>query len=207
MMEVNIWVLLTSFSTCAVALVSFAWYIFKYQNEILVQPIIEMRNEQQIFRGEVEKVKQALSDIQQELHRRLTIKDGTPIEVVIEKMSEQFDLMADRDTFNFYLDSQPKYECDSNGLCTRVNEKWCGLTGLSEQHAIGNGWMKIIHPNDQTRVQRLWDDFVEKDYPFEPNYRIITNDNPDGLKVKGRAFSKRKGEHIKLILGVVEICQ
>ena len=207
MMEVNIWVLLTSFSTCAVALVSFAWYIFKYQNEILVQPIIEMRNEQQIFIGEVEKVKQALSDIQQELHRRLTIKDGTPIEVVIEKMSEQFDLMADRDTFNFYLDSQPKYECDSNGLCTRVNEKWCGLTGLSEQHAIGNGWMKIIHPNDQTRVQRLWDDFVEKDYPFEPNYRIITNDNPDGLKVKGRAFSKRKGEHIKLILGVVEICQ
>lgn len=205
MMEVNIWVLLTSFSTCAVALVSFAWYIFKYQNEILVQPIIEMRNEQQIFRGEVEKVKQALSDIQQELHRRLTIKDGTPIEVVIEKMSEQFDLMADRDTFNFYLDSQPKYECDSNGLCTRVNEKWCELTGLSEQHAVGNGWMKIIHPNDQQRVLRLWDDFVEKDYPFDVNYRIITNAYPDGLQVRCRAFSKREDGNIKLILGTIEI--
>lgn len=205
MMEISAWVLFSSVCGGACAIVGFAWVIFKYQNDNLVQPIIEMRNEQQVFRGEVEKVKQALNDIQTELHRRLTIKDGTPIEVVIEKMSEQFDLMADRDTFNFYLDSQPKYECDGNGLCTRVNEKWCDLTGLSEQHAVGNGWLKIIHPNDQQRIFRMWSEFVEKDFPFDVNYRIITNTHPDGLQVRGRAFSKREGGNIKLILGTIEI--
>ena len=205
MTDINFWTFLGSICGGGIMLVGIAWAVFKYQNDNLVQPIIEMRKEQQDFRGEVEKVKQALTDIQQELHRRLTIKDGTPIEVVIEKMSEQFDLMADRDTFNFYLDSQPKYECDANGLCTRVNEKWCDMTGLSEQHAIGNGWLKILHPNDQQRIFRIWDDFVEKDFPFDVNYRIITDAYPDGLQVRGRAFSKREDGNIKLILGTIEI--
>ena len=207
MIEINLWSLIALLGTLASALVGFAWYVFDYQNKNLIIPIVEMRAEQKTFNAEVEQVKQALSDIQTELHRRLTLKDGTPIETVIEKMSEQFDLMADRDLFNFYLDSQPKFECDVNGLCTRVNEKWCELTGLSENHAIGNGWLKIIHPNEQQRIFRMWSDFVNNEFPFDANYRIITNDYPDGIKVRGRAFSKRDGQNIRLILGTIEVCQ
>lgn len=182
-----------------------AYVVFKFQQDEILTPIKDLRDTQVSFKNEVKDLKTTIQEIEKELHRRLTLKDGTPIEQVIEKMSEQFDLMADRDTFNFYLDSQPKYECDSNGLCTRVNEKWCDLTGLSEQHAVGNGWLKILHPNDQQRVFRMWSEFVEKDFPFDVNYRIITNTHPDGLQVRGRAFSKREDGNIKLILGTIEI--
>jgi hypothetical protein len=101
-----------------------AYVVFKFQQEEILTPIKELRDSQVFFsRMRLSDLKTTIHEIEKELHRRLTLKDGTPIETVIEKMSEQFELMADRDLLNFYLDSQPKYECDTNGFCTRVNEK------------------------------------------------------------------------------------
>jgi PAS domain-containing protein len=182
-----------------------AYVVFKFQQEEILSPIKELRDSQVFFKNEVSDLKTTIHEIEKELHRRLTLKDGTPIETVIEKMSEQFELMADRDLLNFYLDSQPKYECDTNGFCTRVNEKYSELTGIQERNAIGNGWTEAIHPNDRDRVFRMWTDFIEMGFPFDCRYRINSNTNNDGIRVHGRAFSKREGDHIKLIIGTMEV--
>lgn len=186
------------------AVVVLVWRIFDFQRKEILEPLKEMSFTQEYFKREVKELKEAIGKVEHELKTRLTIKDGTPIEEVIEKMSEQFDLMVDRDLFNFYLDSQAKYECDVNGLCVRVNEKYSTLTGITEHQAIGNGWLTIIHPSDQKRVFNMWEDFVIKDFPFDCRYTIVTREKPEGIRVHGRAFSKRDGENIRLILGTVE---
>jgi len=182
-----------------------AYVVFKFQQDEILTPIKDLRDTQVSFKNEVKDLKTTIQEIEKELHRRLTLKDGTPIEQVIEKMSEQFELMADRDLLNFYLDSQPKYECDSNGYCTRVNEKYSELTGIQERNAIGNGWAEAIHANDSDRVFRMWTDFVEKGFAFDCRYRVNSNNAPDGIRVHGRAFSKRDGDQIKLIIGTLEV--
>lgn len=201
-------VLLYSFIVATItvvgALIALAWKLFEFQRKEILEPILEMTHTQEYFKKEVKELKEAIEKVEHELKTRLTIKDGTPIEEVIEKMSEQFDLMVDRDLFNFYLDSQAKYECDINGLCVRVNEKYSTLTGITEHQAIGNGWLTIIHPSDQKRVFNMWEDFVQKDFPFDCRYTIVTRERPEGMRVHGRAFSKREGENIRLILGTVE---
>lgn len=185
--------------------VVFAYKVFNFQQKEILTPIKELRDSQVFFKNEVKDLKITIHEIEKELHRRLTLKDGTPIEQVIEKMSEQFELMADRDLLNFYLDSQPKYECDTNGYCTRVNEKYSELTGIHERNAIGNGWTEAIHPNDRDRVFRMWTDFIEKGFAFDCRYRINSNSNNEGIRVHGKAFSKREGDHIKLIIGTLEV--
>ena len=41
------------------------------------------------------------------------------------------------------------YMTDISGKCIYVNEFWTKMTGLSEEMAMGNGWMACIHPDDR----------------------------------------------------------
>ncbi|MDB5387088.1 MAG: chemotaxis protein methyltransferase CheR, partial [Planctomycetaceae bacterium] len=47
------------------------------------------------------------------------------------------------------------FELDSRGKCVFVNDKWCALTGLSRQQALGVGWKQAIHPEDREDQFRL----------------------------------------------------
>lgn len=180
------------------------WKWFDFQRTNILEPITRLADLQASFSKEVSDIKLAIQSIQEEFKTRLTIKDGTPIEVVIEKMSEQFDLMVDRDLCNFYLDSQPKFECDKNGLCIRVNEEWLVQTGISESKAIGNGWLHTIHQKDKQRIMYAWEDFLDNNTPFDCEYRIVSDKHTDGMMVRAKAVAKRDGENIKLIIGTVQ---
>ncbi|MEK0448808.1 MAG: hypothetical protein RL088_1076 [Verrucomicrobiota bacterium] len=48
------------------------------------------------------------------------------------------------------------YRTDVNGLCTWVNGKWCELSGLSFEQALGTGWQRAIHPDDFERLMAEW---------------------------------------------------
>lgn len=45
---------------------------------------------------------------------------------------------------------------DAAGGRTFVNPKWCEMSGLSEQEAVGEGWLKAVHPDDVEVVRREW---------------------------------------------------
>ncbi len=46
---------------------------------------------------------------------------------------------------------------DENGRCTFANARWCELTGLSYEAALGDGWIAALHPEDRERVLTEWD--------------------------------------------------
>lgn len=66
----------------------------------------------------------------------------------------------------------------ANGKMVYYNQEWLSFTGKSLEEELEDGWQKTrIHPEDyaNTLEQYLW--FVEKQQPFELNYRMRRYDD------------------------------
>lgn len=48
------------------------------------------------------------------------------------------------------------FRTDPHGYCTYVNRTWEKISGLSAEQALGNGWIRAIHPQDRIIVFRTW---------------------------------------------------
>jgi diguanylate cyclase (GGDEF)-like protein/PAS domain S-box-containing protein len=65
---------------------------------------------------------------------------------------------------------------DADGRCTFVNERWCRLTGLSHDEALGDGWLAAIHPDDRERVLGEWAIAAESGSDSVTEYRFLHRD-------------------------------
>jgi PAS domain S-box-containing protein len=45
-------------------------------------------------------------------------------------------------------------QSDAAGRAVFVNERWCALTGLPENEAVGSNWLDLLRPADRTRIER-----------------------------------------------------
>ena len=120
------------------------------------------------------------------------------IEIALSEISE-------RQVIDFLLDDQPKYECDENGHCVRVNYAWRKLTGLSEEDALGNGWLTAIHQKNVVMVRNHWEDFIHNHIPFDVEYIFINPQTKKEILVKSRAIRKDDKKGLKIIIGTVEV--
>ncbi|MBP0029614.1 PAS domain-containing protein [Roseofilum sp. Guam] len=66
---------------------------------------------------------------------------------------------------------------DKVGKYTYVNRRWSILTRLSEADAMGDGWMRLLYPDDRERVLRAWVNAVENQCACALEYRL---QRPDG---------------------------
>jgi diguanylate cyclase (GGDEF)-like protein/PAS domain S-box-containing protein len=69
---------------------------------------------------------------------------------------------------------------DTNGACKFVNHRWCELTGLTVDQALGDGWATALHPDDRERVQLEWSAAAEEERDSVISYRFR---RPDGTDV------------------------
>lgn len=178
---------------------AFIWGMFEYFMGKVIEPIKEIKTDLE------EHKKETLYQIT-EIHTKITevskevnFNGGKSMKDIQQKIYTTVKVLEDRDTFNFYLDSQPKFECDSNGLCVRVNDSFSELTGLSEHQSLGNGWLRCISDLDSPHVLNAWELFIQKDLPFNVSCKIKS-----GEDVLIKAVSKRSGIHIHIIIGSIE---
>lgn len=66
------------------------------------------------------------------------------------------------------------FHTDANGACTYVNERYCALTLLDANAALGDGWQRIIHPEDSARVFEAWATAAREGRSFRLEYRLLT---------------------------------
>jgi two-component system, sensor histidine kinase and response regulator len=64
------------------------------------------------------------------------------------------------------------FRTDSQGNCIYVNDRWCQMSGLSAAEAMGEGWVRAIHPEDRAYVFKEWDRSVTENVPFRLEYRM-----------------------------------
>jgi PAS domain S-box-containing protein len=63
-----------------------------------------------------------------------------------------------------------------DGECTYANPSWEQLSGMSQQNAIGQGWINSLHPQDQERVSKEWIKFKDSNEPWETSFRFVHPD-------------------------------
>ncbi|WP_299101585.1 PAS domain S-box protein [uncultured Winogradskyella sp.] len=66
------------------------------------------------------------------------------------------------------------FQTDQKGYCNYVNEKWLQYAGITYDDAMGYGWAKAIHPEDRTRIEIEWQDYISSDREeLETQFRFL----------------------------------
>ncbi|TAF05718.1 MAG: PAS domain S-box protein [Nostocales cyanobacterium] len=98
------------------------------------------------------------------------------------------------------------FRSDAEGDCLYVNERWCEMTGLTPEAAMGSGWVRAIHPEDREIINSEWYRSVQENSFFRAEYRFQL---PDGriTWVFGQAVAEQiiDGEVITYVGTVTDI--
>jgi PAS domain S-box-containing protein len=99
------------------------------------------------------------------------------------------------------------FATDADGDCVYVNERWCEISGLTVEQAVGHGWERGIHPQDRDRVVDVWYRAAHAGAPFCAEYRF----DRQGVVtwVIGQAFPERAsdGEVVGYVGTVTDITE
>jgi PAS domain S-box-containing protein len=79
---------------------------------------------------------------------------------------------------------------DALGDCLYVNERWCQISGMTCDEAVGKGWLQGIHPDDRQRVCAEWYSAAQQKLPFTSEYRFQGIDRTKITWVFGQAVGK-----------------
>jgi diguanylate cyclase (GGDEF)-like protein/PAS domain S-box-containing protein len=72
------------------------------------------------------------------------------------------------------------FVADATGASVFVNERWCQLSGLDADEALGYGWAQALHPDDRERVETEWAAAAAEQRDSVVTYRFL---RPDGAAV------------------------
>ena len=95
------------------------------------------------------------------------------------------------------------FRTDVHGRTTYVNPKWCEISGLSSSEALGEGWLKAVHPDDRERLIKGWWETTQQHKESFSDYRFL---RPDGTIawVMGQASPEMNlEEHIIGYVGTI----
>jgi PAS domain S-box-containing protein len=68
------------------------------------------------------------------------------------------------------------FQTNSDGLTTYVNPTWCQITGVSAKEALGEGWLKAVHPEDRDRLATNWQESTRLHTISTADYRFVHSD-------------------------------
>ena len=66
------------------------------------------------------------------------------------------------------------YLTDVAGKCEFTNPRWCEMAGMTSDEALGDGWIRGLHPDDRTMVVSNWRRMVESEGHWGMEYRFRT---------------------------------
>lgn len=72
------------------------------------------------------------------------------------------------------------FRMNRNNECIYVNEFWSEITGRASDVALGYGWRKTIHPDDQEQVRQRWSQVIAQRATYQGEGRCV---RPDGTNV------------------------
>lgn len=60
----------------------------------------------------------------------------------------------------------------ASGHVTYASPEWCAFTGQTPNEAVGNGWLKCLHPDDIDPTKRSFGEALAQHAPFTFRYRL-----------------------------------
>ncbi len=98
---------------------------------------------------------------------------------VSARRSGELALKASEERYQALAQSVPTgvYHADANDAVVWVNDAWTGITGLSFEESLGDGWSHALHPDDRGRVFEEWAKAKAAREPYVLEHRYV---RPDG---------------------------
>jgi PAS domain S-box-containing protein len=120
-------------------------------------------------------------------------------DITEQKRSEQ----ALLDSESFYrqtLESIPGmvFTTRPDGYCDYQSQQWVEYTGIPLIEHLGNGWNKLLHPEDQPQAMAAWRNAVEGNAPYNLEYRVRRYDGAyEWFQVIGRPIRDDDGNIVR----------
>ncbi|MFS2003474.1 diguanylate cyclase domain-containing protein [Duganella sp. CT11-25] len=104
----------------------------------------------------------------------ITARDITPRkEAELAMRKNQAELAAVNDASPLGL-----LRADATGHCTYVNRTFEFITGLTREEALGDAWMRAVHPSDRAVLKAALNHMAQTRLPYQDTLRCI---HPDGM--------------------------
>lgn len=118
------------------------------------------------------------------------VRLGPAIHNVIETKRVQEELQQSRERFNTLakVSTVGIFLAAEDGFYLYVNERWCSITGLSPEQALGDGFLHAVHSHDKKRIKTEWHRCVRERIPFHAEYRISRESDHTEVWVLGHAL-------------------
>ncbi len=130
------------------------------------------------------------------------------IQDVTERILAEQELWESQEHYKILVQNAPVgiFKTDTQGNCLYVNPRWLEMTGLSRSEALGKGWVRAIHPDDQKRIINECKNGTKQGSYWTMEYRFL---KPNGKEiwVSGQVvpFRNNLGEIISYFGTVMDI--
>jgi PAS domain S-box-containing protein len=85
-----------------------------------------------------------------------------------------------------------------DGYCDYQSQQWADFTGVPMSEHLGDGWNRLLHPDDRPRAFAAWRSAVEERGPYDLEYRVRRHDGEYlWFKVRGRPIRNETGEIVR----------
>ncbi|MGO4571873.1 putative bifunctional diguanylate cyclase/phosphodiesterase [Microvirga sp. 2TAF3] len=74
--------------------------------------------------------------------------------------------------YSVELNPQIPWTTDSQGNLLDVSPRWCALTGMPVEEALGQGWIRALRADDILTTARQWSDALGSRNPIDVEYRL-----------------------------------
>lgn len=108
-----------------------------------------------------------------------------------------------RESESFYrqtLESIPGmvFTTRPDGYCDYQSQQWVDYTGVPMSEHLGDGWNKLLHPEDRPRAFAAWRAAVEGRAPYDLEYRVRRHDGAyEWFRVIGRPIHDVAGRIVR----------
>ncbi|MCX9085109.1 MAG: PAS domain S-box protein [Candidatus Methanoperedens sp.] len=107
-------------------------------------------------------VKRALREIKERVDRKRSDK-------ALQESEKKYHTLTELSPVGvFYADAKGDY--------TYINERLIEIAGLTQEEALGKGWLNSIHQNDRDRIRSQWYQAVNDRQPFKSEFRFLNKD-------------------------------
>ncbi len=108
-----------------------------------------------------------------------------------------------RESESFYrqtLESVPgmTFTTRPDGYCDYQSQQWVDFTGVPMSEHVGDGWNKLLHPDDRPRAYEAWCAAVEGRAPYDLEYRVRNHNGAyEWFKVRARPIRDSEGKIVR----------
>ena len=125
--------------------------------------------------------------------------------VKLARLLAERDRLTDslRESESFYrqtLESVPgmTFTTRPDGYCDYQSQQWVEFTGVPMSEHLGDGWCRLLHPDDGPRAHAAWCAAVEGRAPYDLEYRVRRHDGAyEWFKVWGRPIRSADGSIVR----------